>query len=106
MLEDQKELAILIMPFLPTAKIALKLIATSMQSINFSHTNRTMLSLLMISNYCSTPLNEDVEYLSQTISALSFLPPPKKGEDFNCNTSVQIYVTRCDHYFLKSSSHP
>ena len=47
MLEDQKELAILIMPFLPTAKIALKLIATSIQSINFSHTNRTMLSQLL-----------------------------------------------------------
>ena len=48
------------------------------KAINFPHTNRTMVSLLMIGDYQSTPLDEDEEYLSQTISVLSFLPPPKK----------------------------
>ncbi len=58
-------------------------------SINFPHTNRTMISLLMIGDYRSTPLDEDLEYLSQTISALSFLPPPKKGDDSDYNMYVQ-----------------
>ena len=58
-------------------------------SINFPHTNRTMMSLLMIGDYRSTPLDEDVEYLSQTVSVLSFLPPPKKGEDNEYNAYVQ-----------------
>ena len=58
-------------------------------SINFPHTNRTMISLLMIGDYRYTPLDEDVEYLSQTISVLSFLPPPKKGEDMDYNAYVQ-----------------
>ncbi len=58
-------------------------------AINFPHTNRTMISLLMIGDYRSTPLDEDVEYLSQTISVLSFLPPPKKGEDSDYNSYVQ-----------------
>ena len=40
-------------------------------SINFPHTNRTMISLLMIGDYRFTPLDEDVEYLSQTISRKS-----------------------------------
>ena len=58
-------------------------------AINFPHTNRTMISLLMIGDYRATPLDEDVEYLSQTVSALSFLPPPKKGEDSDYNMYVQ-----------------
>ena len=33
--------------------------------INFLHTNRTMISLLMLGDYRSTPLEEDTEYLSQ-----------------------------------------
>ena len=58
-------------------------------SMNFPHTNRTMISLLMIGDYRSTHLDEDVKYLSQTISILSFLPPPKKWEDIDYNTYVQ-----------------
>jgi len=69
-------------------------------SIHFPHTNRTMISLLMIGDYRSTPLDEDTEYLSQTISVLSFLPPPKKGDDSEYNSYVQ--KSRCDHYDLQS----
>ena len=48
-----------------------------------------MISLLIIEDYRSTPLDEDIEYLSQTVSVLSFLPPPKKGEDTEYNSYVQ-----------------
>ena len=48
-----------------------------------------MISLLMLGDYRSTPLDEDTEYLSQTISVLSFLPPPKKGDDSDYNMYVQ-----------------
>ena len=58
-------------------------------SIHFPHINCTMISLLMIRDYHSSPLDEDTEYLSQTISVLSFLPPPKKGEDAEYNMYEQ-----------------
>ena len=58
-------------------------------SIHFPHTDRTMISLIMIGDYHFTPLDEDIEYLSQTISVISFLPPPKKGDDADYNTYVQ-----------------
>ena len=48
-----------------------------------------MISLLMLGDYQSTLLDEDIEYLSQSISILSFLPPPKKGEDLDYNMYVQ-----------------
>ena len=42
-------------------------------AINFPHTNRTMISSLMLGDYRSIPLDEDTEYLLQTISIHSFL---------------------------------
>ena len=48
-----------------------------------------MISLLIIRDYQSSPLDEDTEYLSQTISVLLFLPPPKKDEDAVYNMCVQ-----------------
>ena len=48
-------------------------------SINFPHINRAMISLLLLGEFRSSPLDKDTEYLTQTISILSFLPPPKKA---------------------------
>ena len=52
-------------------------------SIHFPHINRAMISLLMIRDYRSSPLDENIEYLSQSISVLSFLLPPKKVRVLN-----------------------
>ena len=42
-----------------------------------------MISLLLLGEFRSSPLDEDPEYLTQTISILSFLPLPKKGENLD-----------------------
>ena len=45
-------------------------------SINFPHISRAIISLLLLGEYRSCSLDEEPEYLIQTISILSFLPPP------------------------------
>ena len=42
-----------------------------------------MVSLLLLGEYCSSPSDEDPEYLTQVISIIFFLPPPKKGENLD-----------------------
>ena len=58
-------------------------------AINFPHLNRAMISLLLLGEYRSSPLDEDTEYLTQAVSILSFLPPPKKGENLDYVSYVQ-----------------
>lgn len=48
-----------------------------------------MISLLLLGEFRSSPLDEDTSYLTQTISILSFLPPPKKSENLDYATYVQ-----------------
>ena len=59
-------------------------------AINFPHINRTMVSLLLTGDFRSSPLDEDTEYITQSLSVLSFLPPPKLGE----NSDYKMYVQR------------
>lgn len=40
-----------------------------------------MVSLLITGDFRSSPLDKEVEYLTQSLSVLSFLPPPKLGEN-------------------------
>ena len=49
-----------------------------------------MISLLLLGEFQSSPLDEDPEYLTQAISILSFLPPPKKGE----NSDYVLYIKK------------
>ena len=44
---------------------------------------REMISLLLLGEFWSSPLDEDPKYITQTMSILSFFPPPKKGENID-----------------------
>lgn len=59
-------------------------------SINFPHINRTLVSLLLTGDFRSSSLDKETEYLSQSISVLSFLPPPRTGE----NEDYRLYVQK------------
>ena len=49
--------------------------------LNFPHANRALISVILCCEYHALPLDEESELLSQRVSILNFLQPPKKGND-------------------------
>ena len=90
MLNNLKELGFSITPSLHIRRIILRVkVILILQLIFCTRTGPWSLSLWLAIIILLLLMRILAEYLSQTISALSFLPPPKKGEDTEYNQYVQ-----------------